>query len=100
VEWAKELAMKVHTLGTTNMFATTFKKVKILSDQSAMPLFTMALDDVFTSDVCEYFQLICIEELVKLQKRLSAQVDYCVRIELQQKPSHVCIATTPPNLDH
>ncbi len=92
--------MKVHTLATTNMFATTFEKVEILSDHSAMPLFTMSLDDVFTSDVCEYFQLIGIEELVKLQKRLFANVDYLVHTELQQEPSHVCIATTPPNLDH
>jgi hypothetical protein len=60
----------------------------------------MSLDDVFTSDVSEYFQLICIEELVKLQKRLSAQVDNHVHTELQQEPSHVCIAMTPPNLDH
>jgi hypothetical protein len=82
------------------MFATTFKKVEILSDHSAMPLFTMLLDDVFTSHVCEYFQLIGIEELVKLQKRLFANVDYLVHTELQQEPSHVCIATTPPNLDH
>jgi hypothetical protein len=36
VEWVKELAMKVQTLATTNMFATTLKKVEILSDQSAM----------------------------------------------------------------
>ncbi len=100
MEWAKELAMKVHTLHTTNMFATTFEKVEILSDQSGMPLFTMSLDDVFTSNVCEYFQLICTEELVKLQKRQSPQVDYCVHTELQHKPSHVCIATTPPNLDY
>lgn len=55
-----------------------FKKVEILSDQSAMHLFAMSLDDVFTSDVCECFQLICIEELVKFQNRLSANVDYCV----------------------
>jgi hypothetical protein len=58
--------MKVHIQATIVMATATFKKVKILSDQSAMHLFTMSLNDVSTLDAHEYFQLKHIEKFTKL----------------------------------
>jgi hypothetical protein len=56
-EQAENYATKVQAHATSNMVATTLRKVAILEDHASMVLFTMLKNQLVMKETLEYFKL-------------------------------------------
>jgi len=68
----KENALWAQAKATADMAAATYKKAKIMEEQSIMQLFTLPEESLQCEEAREYIKLRRIEELQKLKDRLSA----------------------------
>lgn len=81
----KESALWAQAKATADMAAATFKKAKIMEEQSIMNLFTLPDETLVCEEAREYVKLRRIEELQKLKDRLATQAS--VPMTLSQLPT-------------
>lgn len=81
----KESALWAQAKATADMAAATFKKAKIMEEQSIMNLFTLPDETLVCEEAREYVKLRRIEELQKLKDRLATQAS--APLTLSQLPT-------------
>lgn len=83
----KESALWAQAKATADMAAATYKKARIMEEQSIMNLFTLPEETLVCEQAREYVKLRRIEELQKLKDRLNSQASAAAPMTSSQIPT-------------